>query len=122
MPSFRTGRPASPALRWLVLFLCAAVFAWGLQVKLSQFSTAVHGKTDTKLVQDWRGDNKPGAMKFFVVRPTHRSAHLLSVQIAVTVVAPRFLVPGIRPPHEPVTSSIAACPLALFSRPPPQNA
>lgn len=105
-----------------MLFLCATVFAWGLQVKLSQFSTAVHGKTDTKLVQDWRGDNKPGAMKFFVLRPTHRSAHLLSVQIAVTDVAPRFLVPGIRPPYEPVTSSIAACPLALFSRPPPQNA
>jgi hypothetical protein len=122
MPSLRTGRLASPALRFIVLFLCAAAFAWSLQVKLSQYSPAqAHDKIVAKLVQDWRGDNEPGAKRFSVPRSTTSNAHLLSAQIAVAFVVPRFAVPEIPRPHRPVAASIAAYPLAL-SRPPPQNA
>ncbi len=122
MPSLRTGRLACPALRFIVLFLCAATFAWGLQVELSRNCPAkVHDKIVARLVQDWRGDNEPGAKRLSVLRPTSSNAHLLSAQIAVAFVVPRFAVPEIPPPHLPVAASIAAYPLVL-SRPPPQNA
>ena len=123
MPSLRTGSPASPALRFIVLFLCAAAFAGGLQVKLSHYSSPQpHDKIVAKFVQDWRGDNEPGARKFSVLRPGSGGTHLLSALIAVALVVPRFAVPEIPPPRRPVAASIAAYPLALFSRPPPQNA
>jgi hypothetical protein len=122
MPTLRTKSLASPALRFIVLFLCAAAFTWGLQIKLSHYSNAqVHDKIVAKFVQDSRGDNEHGAKKFSVLRSTSSNAHLLSAQIAVAFVVPRFAVPEIPPPHGPV-ASIAACPLALCSRPPPQNA
>ena len=123
VPSLRTGRLASPALKLIVLFLCAAAFAWGLQLKLSHYSSSqVHDKIVAKFVQDWRGDNEAGAKKFSVFRPTSSGAHLLSARIAVAFVVPRFAVAEISPPHGPVAASIAAYPFALFSRPPPQNA
>lgn len=106
-----------------MLTLWAAVFMWGLRVKLSHDSSSpVHDKIVVKLVQDWRCDNEPGAKKFSVLRPTRRGAQVLSADIAVALVAPCFPVPGIRPSHGSVAASIAACPLALFSRPPPQGA
>jgi hypothetical protein len=53
VPPLRTGRLASPALRFIVLFLFATAFAWGLQVKISQYSSAqVHDRTVAKFVQD----------------------------------------------------------------------
>lgn len=120
MPSVRTGRPAFPPLRFIVLFLCAAIFTWSLQIKLSEYSGApVHDKIVAKLVKDWRGDNEPSTKKSSVGQPTPGGAHLLSVQISV---GPCFAVPGIRPPHGPAAASITAFPLTLFSRPPPQNA
>jgi hypothetical protein len=102
-----------------VLLLCAAAFTWGLQIKLSHYSSP---QAHDKIVQDWRGDNEPGARKFSVLRPGIGGPHLLSALIAVALVVPRFAVPEIPPPRGPVAASIAAYPLALFSRPPPQNA
>jgi hypothetical protein len=123
MPTLRRGSLASPALRFIVLFLCAAAFTWGLQVKLSHYSNAqVHDKIVAKFDQDCRGDNEPGAKKFSVLRPTTSGAHLLSALIAAAFVVPRFAVPEILSPHGSVVASIAAFPLALSSRPPPQNA
>jgi hypothetical protein len=123
MPTLRTRHLAPPALRLIAVFLCAAAFAWALQVKLSQYSsTPDQNKIVAKFVQDWRGDNEPGAKKFSVLRPPGSNAHLLSALIAIAFVVPRFAVSEIPPPHGPVAASVTAYPFALLSRPPPQNA
>ena len=123
MPSFRTGRSAYPAPGFIVPILCAAVFAWSLQVKLSHYSSAqVHNKIVAKLVKDWRGDNEPGAKNSSVLRPTRRSPHLPSVQIAASLIALPFAEPVDRPSQRPAAASGAAFPLALLSRPPPRIA
>jgi hypothetical protein len=81
--------------------------------------------TTRSLPSSFRTDEvttRPARKKFFVLRPTSGSAHLLPTRIAVVFVVPRFAVPEISPPHGPTASSIAAFPLALLSRPRPQNA
>lgn len=124
MPTLRTEYPVSPALRFItVLFLSAAVFALGLQVKLSHYSNSPGPeKIAAKLVQDCRGDKELNAKGFSALQAARDRAHLLSAEIYIALIAPIHLTKENRLTPTPATPSFAACPPAIFSRPPPQNA
>jgi len=123
MPSFRTGRSAPPAAGFIVFLLCAAVFAWSLQVKLSHYSRAqVHDKVVAKLLKDSRGDNESGAKNSFMLRPSRRSAHLAPVQVEASLNTLPFAVLEVRPLQRPVVASDTAFFAAVLSRPPPRIA
>lgn len=115
-----TRKRSYPGRRILVPLLCAAIFAWGLQAKLSLYNTgsSSHPTSVAKLIQ-----NEPAKKKNSAVGPGVRAdAGQLFAYSAVVLLQPRFVVCRNRQVHKLICSSISSYSHALLFRPPPQNA
>jgi hypothetical protein len=107
----------SPAVvRSLVLVLCAALFAWGLQGKLfgNNAPNPSHLKSAVKLFQD---DQTRRLTVFAPVAP--RSPFPDSADLAAVHSQPRLIVGRIRQVRNPASDSASCRTYALRFRPPP---
>jgi hypothetical protein len=112
-------RRSSAGLKAFSLVLCAAVFAWGLQFKLSLYQTShkIHPVSVAKLLV-----SEPGNKKSCAIGPgERRAAQQLPAYSAVALFQPAFIVCRNRQVHKLVRSSIPSYPHALLFRPPPSN-
>jgi len=89
MPLKLMKKPTPISLRGLAVFLCASVFAWGLQAKLSLYhhEPPSHPNSVAKLIQDEQVNKKAGALK----STCRRSASLQEMDRAIAP-GPQLLV------------------------------
>ncbi len=112
-----TRRWSGRALQWLVCLLCATVFAWGFQAKLSLYKrpTPSHPVSVAKLCQD----DQAGKHTCEVAAQNHGPLTpdlTCGVQIPFR---PRLTVRRDRQVSTLVHPAIPSYPHALFFRPPP---
>lgn len=119
MPGTRRARRSSFRLRLLAVCLCAAVFAWGFQAKLSLYRPAapLNPEHVVKLMADNQGSK--GSVAAI-------SGHVVEAADPVWIV-PWPMTPRLRPVrlvrNDRLTHpSAPARTHALFFRPPPQTA
>lgn len=115
-----TKRQSHPALPVLVLFLCGAVFAWGILPRLSKLRTPshIHKTWSSHLFQDDQADKKRGELDPCVRLSRFKSfvsKENFSFQprpVVYRSLAPSRLAASFLPPH----------PHVIYSKPPPSNA
>jgi hypothetical protein len=120
MSPLLTGRQNSAGFRLFALFLCVAVFAWGLQAKLSQYKTskASHPVTVAKLLQPEQSNKKSSA-----IAPADRGGTVqLVIYSTVILFKPRIIACRDRQVQRIIPSAIQSCSHDLLFRPPPLNA
>ena len=118
MPTRLIKSQASPLLRIALLILAAAVFAWGLQYKLSLYQSASysHPISVAKLIQGER-TNKEIASTQVRIRD---SSSQFSLDSNLPTFRPPIIVRRNRQVDKLVYPSIMFVPCFLFFRPPPQ--
>jgi hypothetical protein len=109
---------ASPLLRIALLVLAAAVFAWGLQYKLSLYDASSHSHplSVAKLIQGEQTNKKIASIQ---VRIRDGSSHF-SLDSNLSAVRPPIMVRRNRQADKMICPSIMFVPSSLFFRPPPQ--
>jgi hypothetical protein len=120
MSPLLTGRQNSAGFRLFVHILCVAIFAWGLQAKLSQYKTskASHPVTVVKLLQPEQSNKKTSA-----IAPGERSGSVqLVIYRTVILFKPQIIACRDRQVRKSVSSAIPSYPHDLLFRPPPLNA
>jgi len=112
-------RRQGPApVRFVALVLCAALFAWGLHGKLSDYKAPNHShpKSGVKLIQDDQ------TRRLAVSAPAApRSSFLNSADLAAVYSQPRLIVGRIQQVHKPAPDSAPSHTYALRFRPPPST-
>jgi hypothetical protein len=110
---------ASPLLRIAMVSLGLAVFAWGLQYKLSLYKSASHGQpiSVAKLMQGEQSKRAASIQSFSCTRCSQ-------LRLFNTVAAFRspIVIQRNRQVDKLVCSSITYIPHLLFFKPPPQSA
>jgi hypothetical protein len=108
----------SPTLRITLLILGLAIFAWGLQYKLSLYDTPYH-PNPVRIAKLMQGD-QPGK-KFAVSHMRDCATELQSaLDRPALCFLPPFLVRPNRPIEKPVLSPPPLASECQFVRPPPQ--
>jgi hypothetical protein len=105
-------------VRFVVLVLCAALFAWGLHGKLSGYKAPnqSHPKSAVKLIQDDQTRRLAGSAPV-----TPRSSFLDSANLAAVYSQPRLIAGRIQQVHKPAPDSAPSHAYALRFRPPPST-
>jgi hypothetical protein len=106
------------AVRSIVLFLCAALFAWGLHGKLSGYKTPnqSHPKSVVKLIQDDQ------TRRLAVSAPVEsRSPFLDFADLAAVCSQPQLIAGRIQQVRKPALDSAPFHTNALRFRPPPST-
>jgi hypothetical protein len=119
MPGTRKARRDRSRLRLLAVCLCAAVFAWGFQAKLSLYHPAapLNPEHVAKLMADNQGSKSlAAAVSGHVIEPAD------PVWIVLGAVTPRLRSVRLVRNHRPLHPAAPARTHALFFRPPPQTA
>ena len=117
MPSKTIEMKVSPAFRIALLILGAAVFAWGLQYKMSLYQPSFHPNPVqiAKLIQGEQSNRKV----------TELQVRARCAQPSLEYVVPTFVppVPAVwrRPGETPPSRPAIFLSPSLFFRPPPQN-
>jgi hypothetical protein len=117
MTRMTARRQVSTTLRGFVLFLCAAIFAWGLHGKLTLYKapTSARKVSTVKLMRD-----DEVVKKFFVFQLSHSNSDVqLADQAPIRSFPPRFRAHRISLPDKQVLRAIPFYPHALLFRPPP---
>jgi hypothetical protein len=109
---------ASPLLRIALLILAAAVFAWGLQYKLSLYEAPAHSHpvSVAKLIQGEQTTKKIASIQ---VRIPHWTSQF-SLDSNLYTFRPPIIVRRNRQVDKLVSPSIMFVPCVLFFRPPPE--
>ncbi|HUY95937.1 MAG TPA: hypothetical protein VMU71_11585 [Terracidiphilus sp.] len=119
MPGTRKARRNSSRLRLLAVCLCAAVFAWGFQAKLSLYHPAapLNPEHVAKLMADNQGSKSPVAAVSGLV-----SEGADPDWIVLGTVTPRLRSVGLARNQLLLHPAAPGRTHALFFRPPPQTA
>lgn len=118
MPLKPIQRNASLVFRIALLVLSVAVFAWGLQYKLSLYEASSHPNPVriAKLIQAEQ------SKKLVAVQLQERSRFpRIAVEHGIPQFRPLVVARRNRPVDAPVLSSITVLPSFLFFRPPPRS-
>ncbi len=118
MPQSTSITKVSPILRMALLILGVAVFAWGLQYKLSLYEAPSnpHPVSVAKLIQGEQTNKKISSIQL----GNRYKSSLLSVQSTVVTFVPRIIGRRNRQVDKVVCRSILFVPCFLFFRPPPK--
>jgi hypothetical protein len=108
---------ASLVLKIASLFLCAAVFAWGLQYKLSLYNSSSHPNPTSvaKLIQAERSNREVAVLH---LRNLNRIP--FSLEKFIPAFGPSVLSRRNMPIAKSVLPAIGFVPSVLFFRPPPR--
>jgi hypothetical protein len=109
-------RQISIAVHSIALLLCATLFAWGLNGRLSGYKTPnqSHQKLVVKLIQDEHTRRLAGSTP---IAP--RGPMLNTAAQAALHSSPRLIVGSFHQIHEVASASAFSCSYALYRRPPP---
>jgi hypothetical protein len=116
MPTRTIQSQASPFLRIALLILAAAVFAWGLQYKLSLYKPHSDPTSVAKLIQGEQTNKKITSVQF----KSRLWLPQLSLDRSPYAFRPPIIVRRNREVDKRVYQSIRFVSCSLFFRPPPQ--
>lgn len=117
VPRTRTDKGTSASMQWFLCLLCASIFAWGFQAKLSLYQrpTPTHTQPAVKLCQD----DQAGKQVCEIVVQDGSLPVVVSMCGAPAPFRPRLTIRRDRQVSKWVSASIRSYPNALFFRPPP---